>query len=226
MAIYIENRWKKFRFRCFYQILWPRQCELAIPSDLLDHTNLFKLDTHTHSPRSILDLLEKNIRIIIQTHMSNYHEKRRCTHLFQEKNENWKIHTQKSILYFAQKEKIKDIRHIWYKIWFSWFAFLISSIVVVWLVVLKTQQGRRKKGWHMESWGASSRQPPPPLPPFFRRGFWTFPKPFDLGAYYFGAIAFPQNAPYFYRRGFFLLSPSHFTIGWKYDTWSNLASGV
>ena len=125
-----------------------------------------------------------------------------------------------------RKKKIIDIRQVWYKIWFSRFAFLISSIVVVWLVVLKTQQGRRKKGWHMESWGQVVASLPPLPLLFFRRGFWTFPKPFNLGAYYFGAIAFPQNAPYFYRRRFFLLSPSHFTIGWKYDTWSNLASGV
>ena len=43
-----------------------------------------------------------------------------------------------------------------------------------------------------------------PLPLLFRRVFWTFPKTLNFGAYYFGAIACPQNAPYFYRRGVFL----------------------
>ena len=88
----------------FLPNIMARQCGLAIPSDLLDHTNLFKLDTHTHSPRSILDLLEKNIRIIIQTHMSNYHEKRSCTHLFQEKMRIEK-YTLKIIIIFCTERK-------------------------------------------------------------------------------------------------------------------------
>ena len=116
---------------------------------------------HTHT------LTEVNIGFIrekYQNYNTNTHVKLSWEaelHTFvSRKNENWKIHTQNHYHILHRKKKIKDIRQVWYKIWFSRFAFLISSIVVVWLVVLKTQQGRRKKGWHMESWGASSRQPP------------------------------------------------------------------
>ena len=138
---------------------------------------------HTHT------LTEVNIGFIrekYQNYNTNTHVKLSWEaelHTFvSRKNENWKIHTQNHYHILHRKKKIKDIRQVWYKIWFSRFAFLISSIVVVWLVVLKTQQGRRKKGWHMESWGASSRQPPPSPPTFFRRVFWTFPKTLNFGA--------------------------------------------
>ena len=158
--------------------------------------------THTLTEVNIGFIREKYQNYNTNTHVKLSWEAELHTFVSRKKWELKNTHSKINIIFCAERRKtIKDIRQVWYKIWFSRFAFLISSIVVVWLVVLKTQQGRRKKGWHMESWGASSRQPPPSPPTFFRRGFWTFPKPFDLGAYYFGAIAFPQNAPYFYGRG-------------------------
>ena len=181
--------------------------------------------THTLTEVNIGFIREKYQNYNTNTHVKLSWEAELHTFVSRKKWELKNTHSKINIIFCAER---KNKRYQTYLIQNMISLICISDQLDSCCLVGCAQDsaGTPEEGMTHGVMGASSRQPPPSPPTFFRRMFWTFPKPSNLGAYYFGAIAFPQNAPYFYRRGFFLLSPSHFTIGWKYDTWSNLASGV